>query len=140
MSSCAFLGLRLLLFLHSARPQLQGMDAAFRSQFILQEGIDHPVACRLHLRLEGIRRDIYSVILARLSNVIHAEDSVSLSRSDRPEMGFPRRATLHGFVMRVQMGIIENLECRRRQSLVDLDRGNGLSACVQGYCDDREIV
>merc|ERR1712029_747439 len=55
------------------------MDPAFRRQLILQEGIDHPMARGLHLRLESVRRDIYS------------------------EVGFPRRAALHGFVMGVQV-------------------------------------
>jgi len=60
MLDCCVFGLSLLVLFDCPGLQLKRVDATFSSQLLLQDGVDHAMSSRLHLRLERIRCNIHS--------------------------------------------------------------------------------
>lgn len=98
------LPLRLLFRRHG--PQLEGMDSAFLRHLVLQQGVDEAVARRLHLGLEGFGGD------------------------DEAEMRFPGRDALHGLVVRMEVGVVEDLERGGIEGGGDLEKTPKLAAIL----------
>ena len=72
------------------------MDAVVSCQVVLQQGVDGAVALGHHLGIKGLGRD------------------------EEPEVGFLGGASLHWFMVSVQVGIVVNLEAGGIQARRDL--------------------
>lgn len=102
--------------------QLEGVDAALLGHFVVQQGVDHPVAGGLHLGVEGIGSDDEAERVSVPIGLLPIdEDRVSSPLSDVPEMSLLGGAALHGLVVGVKVRVIVNLQGQRVEGGGDLE-------------------